>query len=261
MKIFKYRNFSANHIDAVLKNEIWFSLGSQFNDPFDSRPPLKVASLDSMRSLILEKVKNAASLSESDLIKFANLQLDNFKNNINSQNGDIADIVNRFSQIISRCFISCFSEVNNSLLMWSHYARNHEGFCVEYDLDKITKEVDISDHGKVVYENNIKDFLSETKLEFFEKAAKSVLFQKCEEWSYEKEYRLVHGEIAIHKSEVHKKAIVSDDSVVAIYFGCQSKQKDRESLMSSIKNKNVEFFHMRQSIKSFSVYEERCYPS
>jgi hypothetical protein len=27
-----------------------------------------------------------------------------------------------------------FSECNDSILMWSHYAKDHKGFCVEYDL-------------------------------------------------------------------------------------------------------------------------------
>lgn len=31
-------------------------------------------------------------------------------------------------------YISCFSERKDSLLMWSHYANSHKGFCVEYDL-------------------------------------------------------------------------------------------------------------------------------
>ena len=34
--------------------------------------------------------------------------------------------------------ISCLSESDESLLMWAHYANNHCGMCVEYDLLEIS---------------------------------------------------------------------------------------------------------------------------
>ena len=30
--------------------------------------------------------------------------------------------------------ISCFSSRLDSIVMWSHYASNHTGYCVEYNL-------------------------------------------------------------------------------------------------------------------------------
>ena len=36
--------------------------------------------------------------------------------------------------------MSCFSERNDNVLMWSHYANSHEGFCVEYDLKRIKND-------------------------------------------------------------------------------------------------------------------------
>jgi hypothetical protein len=32
--------------------------------------------------------------------------------------------------------ICSFSAVSDSILMWSHYGSNHQGFCIEYDLEK-----------------------------------------------------------------------------------------------------------------------------
>ena len=37
-------------------------------------------------------------------------------------------------------YMVCFSETNADLLMWSHYAQQHKGFCVEYDLQKLMPE-------------------------------------------------------------------------------------------------------------------------
>src|SRR5215469_9264000 len=43
------------------------------------------------------------------------------------------DVLQAVRTIMKVC---SFSAVNDSILMWSHYGRNHQGFCVEYDLSK-----------------------------------------------------------------------------------------------------------------------------
>ncbi|EAM3842039.1 DUF2971 domain-containing protein, partial [Salmonella enterica] len=35
MYIYKYRRFDENSLNALKNNEIWFSRGVKFNDPFD----------------------------------------------------------------------------------------------------------------------------------------------------------------------------------------------------------------------------------
>ena len=32
--------------------------------------------------------------------------------------------------------VVCLSETYDSMLMWSHYARNHTGYCIEYEFNK-----------------------------------------------------------------------------------------------------------------------------
>lgn len=35
--------------------------------------------------------------------------------------------------------VACFSEAINSIIMWSHYTQNHEGFALEYDFNVLTE--------------------------------------------------------------------------------------------------------------------------
>lgn len=44
----------------------------------------------------------------------------------------------------SRMGISCLSESDDSLLMWAHYANNHCGICVEYELLEINRQLGFS---------------------------------------------------------------------------------------------------------------------
>jgi hypothetical protein len=57
MYIYKHRYFSINHIRALVNNELWFSVGREFNDPFDCRPPLEIATTNSMIKFIQNKTK------------------------------------------------------------------------------------------------------------------------------------------------------------------------------------------------------------
>ncbi|EBU1538951.1 DUF2971 domain-containing protein, partial [Salmonella enterica] len=76
MYIYKYRRFDENSLNALKNNEIWFSRGVKFNDPFDCslNVPITLMSITSIRkfinvnknnSLLLELAKN-----NEDLIDF-----------------------------------------------------------------------------------------------------------------------------------------------------------------------------------------------
>ena len=72
--------------------------------------------------------------------------------------------------LIKSIHVACFSETKESILMWSHYADNHKGFCVEYDF----KELGISNPFArfifpVIYTDTIfdmKDYLPDSNKEF-----------------------------------------------------------------------------------------------
>ena len=70
-----------------------------------------------------------------------------------SQNGVFNDIYeglpsstlhgmsNQELNILNDCaYITCFSETPDNMLMWSHYANAHQGFCVEYDFNNLSAE-------------------------------------------------------------------------------------------------------------------------
>lgn len=101
--------------------------------------------------------------------------------------------------------ISCFTKSgNNNFAMWAHYANNHKGYCIEYDLKKnfklcamvlpveyVDKKVNITDMiinmlGFAKQKMDVK--LLEEALEF------SAIFMSCVKhrtWSYEEEIRLL----------------------------------------------------------------------
>lgn len=60
--------------------------------------------------------------------------------------------------------VVCLSEVYDSMLMWSHYAQNHTGFCIEYDFkesDMLCKQLYPVIYTKDRYAVSKADMISE----------------------------------------------------------------------------------------------------
>ncbi|MEM5669933.1 DUF2971 domain-containing protein [Bacillus cereus] len=92
--------------------------------------------------------------------------------------------------------ICCFSEINDSILMWSHYANNHKGFCIEYDFTKegidrsLTKQLQ-----PVLYRDNlfnIGHYFHENGEKMNPLVINYNAIVKSTEWSYEKEWRITY---------------------------------------------------------------------
>ena len=56
----------------------------------------------------------------------------NLKFNIKELEREINRITDKF---LANSYTTCFSEKNDELLMWSHYASKHSGICLEFSLD------------------------------------------------------------------------------------------------------------------------------
>lgn len=65
----------------------------------------------------------------------------NLKNLLSSSNQITSDSISEQMGVV------CFSEEKRSLLMWSHYAENHSGYCLEYRTDDIKKVFHESIYG------------------------------------------------------------------------------------------------------------------
>ena len=122
-------------------------------------------------------------------------------------------------------------------LLWAHYANSHKGFCIEYDLDKLSKHTlsnyDISHVLHVSYENerpkvSANDSVIQTQ--------KEVLAKKSLAWEYENEVRLVF--------EKYGKKVIPEDAVTAIYFGLRIDLEDRCEIIKRMSGHNIEFYQI-----------------
>lgn len=108
------------------------------------------------------------------------------------------------------------SRTYDNLLMWSHYANSHYGFCFGFDNDKILESVNkdldklkepFFEHGDVLYSSS----MPKVTTSLANTTAKDVIFNKSTGWAYEQEYRYV-------VSSKRKIKLVSD-SLKEVYVG------------------------------------------
>lgn len=110
-KIYKYYQLeddiksNSQRFDALRNNRIWASVCSEFNDPFEGQ---------------------YLYINEDD---FQSIKISNPETAIRLWNSFVQQI-NRMIAII------CFTQSPNNMPMWAHYANEHKGYCVEYEVDK-----------------------------------------------------------------------------------------------------------------------------
>jgi len=153
--------------------------------------------------------------------------------------------------------IFCLSAINNNLLMWSHYADSHKGFCIEfteytiqklellkstgiYPNDAPNNKLGIAAAKKVQYKNTVEineilkdipldsnDFMQlYNKLNNIEQKAlvkkiQETSYIKHKNWGYEEEYRLIN---------TVKNIQCFPGEITAIYFGMKMTAIDKRAV-------------------------------
>jgi Protein of unknown function (DUF2971) len=204
--IFKYTSFDMAKV-IVSTSAIKFSRPTEFNDPFDCDIDL----LDfNFTSDLNEKVKaEIVQLKETfkDKPGFAEL----------SSKNSLWERGYRETQIgkINSCRISCFSLLNDSILMWSHYADKHYGICLEFDNIASPRFVNLSDSKDI--SEGIVDYSEYERINYLSSdrmyAIKKLFISKSTSWSHEQEYRMI---LLGNKPEIQK---FNRQFLKAIFFG------------------------------------------
>lgn len=246
-----------------------FTLSSPetFNDPYDCDFVVENSFLHekAARELYIETLKGQQSLSEKDenLLRTA----DDWKSALETIMGvplssDLGQAlmqgVNNSLREIKKDFrVGCFSAVKDSILMWSHYAQNHKGFCIEYDFD----ESPLAGHlHPVQYSNQRKHIpgtFANSNGESANKAIYEATLYKSSAWEYEKEWRCVfHREELNPFPFVGKTAFQLKDYIHAVYLGAQTDEKYCAQICNHYHGTNVKVYRMRMLADSYKLEPE-----
>lgn len=203
-KLYKYRSFGVNSLRILSEAEIFYANPKSFNDPLDCNPTIRIdtdrASLEQFCDKILTITKGKDQAWKIiDQIRGSCVEYGDYKTNpkveqyyMRCLGSEIKDIIE--AEMAPRGVLS-MAERWDCPLMWSHYADEHRGLCIEYDLTNH----DCSHIQPVNYNRprsiKITDLI-QWKLHQSEDAKQNIFdtyfFTKSPQWRYEKEWRDIH---------------------------------------------------------------------
>ncbi len=142
--------------------------------------------------------------------------------------------------------LASFSNNENSMLMWSHYAENHTGLMVEYCFEG--ELPDGAGIDKVNYSNTIKRYKEKEHYLF-----NQYMLTKNKDWSYEKEVRLfaykrdkIYYQKASYPNKNDNKASVYIKSITVGYKFPESTIKLIQSIITEL-NDNLTTIELRRA--------------
>lgn len=233
MPRYLYKYWSASSVIRFLGNhKIMFSQYTDFNDPFEC-----AANIDA----------NNSAIEWADFLASQGVGADEIHNIVSNIIADSDEAAKTIKDAVHKTIIDsgifCMTPKPNNLLMWAHYADQHKGACIKFDLLKdvttfnFPKSVDYSD-----------DYYSYNYLREQGKASMAI-WHKSKEWAYEEEFRIV-------KPTFHGLIEVKPDAVVEVIFGCRCSAADENAIRAAAGTgvyNNLVFRHAAMSSSKYQL--------
>jgi len=144
----------------------------------------------------------------------------------------LRDITNSKSDV----GIACFSETDENVLMWTHYAGNYTGICISYSGSELLKG--LSDSASLVRLAYVDEppMIFPSHAQNADNAAVRILSQKKYNWAYEREWRIL--------ATVGKVSLGRAKAVKRISFGSRIDPVHRDKILNAIRGTNIEAYSM-----------------
>lgn len=249
--LYKYYGNKDYAIDAIKNKRIHLELPKDYNDVFDSTMIFD----DWVYSHLINTKTNLIGILKK-VCPFLEIQLDSLNKNDESIYLPIliAELLEKYPDIdeskikdsIADYFaangliqadnnkISCFSETNDSLLMWAYYAANYTGVCLEFDFSSSRLKEIIR---KVQYSQNRPDLHNSF----------DAYFWKSIQWSHEQEWRIV-----AYTDEEY----IQIPCIKSIILGARIDEKDKTVLVNLARENNIKVYHSYPSKDEYRIIIE-----
>ncbi len=139
--LYKYTSV-ARALEVLLTGEVYFSHRRELNDPFDGKQTLDLSTCEKRKEAIKlansefkeheEKGHDMSSMLSGRSREEHQERLVEDNDYTNSQVQKLAEDI----EDAGNMGIYCFSRKNDSIIMWAHYANNHQGCCLEFNFQE-----------------------------------------------------------------------------------------------------------------------------
>jgi DUF2971 family protein len=219
-QLYKYQSLSAHSLAGLVNETVWLSKPTSFNDPFDC-----AITLD--RQKHKESVLHAVSvaLERSDT---QGLNVEKLRTLWPGDEEAFEKYREQMLGLVQNMGVCSFSAVGDHLLMWSHYANHHRGFCVEYDSREGTKLRTLA--HPVRYQDEAPSLAaSDFAPEKNGNALDIMGLTKATCWAYEQEWRVMMTE--------GNKPFQAPSEVISVVFGARMPETERIMIAHALRHR------------------------
>jgi hypothetical protein len=259
--VYKYRDWkNPDHKRMLQDNELYLSSPKDFNDPFDCRISHNFSLLtskeeeDYINTLAIHGFPEAER-SGIDYARVIKNFEERFKDKSNFQKD--ADLIQFSHQNSNYAIFSC-STIWNSILMWSHYAAYHTGFCIGFWHKKL---MDCQLFGKAGLVSYMADY-PPIKPRPAEKDKQLIIdsftetHSKAKAWHYEKEYRYM-STAPIELTKNDRIVNVTDDFIAEVILGISISDIDKSEIIRVCNKKGILVFQALKKDFKFKIVRKR----
>lgn len=304
-RLFKFFPFNQNSLKCIETNSVFMNNPRNFNDPFDS--VICASKNEFLKQCLVEHLTETGAINreiltteEMDKLKYSRCEesehysvhstFDSVVHHL-CYDADKHEMRKGYDEIINLMIkaeaeydsklerlkesivgITSFADINDFKLtsymeLWSHYAQNHEGFCVEYDLTQPI--ADANDNAMVIggllpcsygsrqivlSKQKIYKYIKDVPMTLYEKMEfeKSIMLSfltKSSSWRYENEWRLI---LPLDICEIYEN-MIPFFPIKAIYTGCRMPKDNREFIYRLAQRKGVTVYDMSMNEYRFEL--------
>lgn len=220
-KLYSYKKINAYWKDAVFKGCVHMSYASDFNDPFDCLPTIDFS-----------KDSGAIATAYREYSKSMEPRCRKAKKDIDNAVKDLLENIQK------NALIACFTETYKSMLMWSYYAENHKGICIEYDTkkDDVFKSITLP----VIYEEKRYNALRQLATQNRNIIMNSHLY-KAACWKHENEWRIL---CSADNGVYSENNIFMKHAISGVYLGAKINVDIEKEICEWGKKENIPIYKM-----------------
>jgi hypothetical protein len=284
--LYKYRPFNDFSTDNLLNDTVWLNIPSDYNDPFEAMEFLDFDKINNalngqMKEEIIstivanhpvpENIIELARKSNNPINVIGEYQLKTYDGLDDSKIKGILDVLNnslkklvigrhveKIKNIQDTMKVCSFCESNQQLLMWSHYADSHKGFCVEYDISQWRPD---DKRKRILYPVVYQDYFydsTEHLISQIENKEFNNLYPliscatKSKEWEYEQEWRFI-----FNIGDSFKKQNYPMNCQTKVFLGNRMTESNQKEIIEICKAKNLTAYKAHPSTENYGLEFEQ----
>jgi hypothetical protein len=279
--LYKYRPVSDFSLSNLANDTMWVSFAADFNDPYDSSFAVMPRSIlsawgrknirehirgSNLRDFFSDQEIESLEGDQDTLASFIRMYLS--KRAAASDDPKAAQLSSAIARVVEAQAVEpfsalaaamreamqvcCFSETHESILMWSHYAKDHRGFCIEYDFAAVDKG-----YTRLLMPVYYQDEIFDATAYHLVAAERDVFnnffgllaaIHKASFWAYEREWRLLFPLPRTHPIGNHPMP-----KPTHVYLGSRISSIDESRIRAICNSKGIALSRMNLSESHFAL--------